>query len=149
MIGEWPFLISNRFSARSSNTPLTAPVPASALTVDGKPGIKASYSQLDMSNLNNPSTSKPVAERVEPTLDAAANGLPAEAAAVKPLAIRWDGMLTARETGDYNLGMAASGFFRMQLDDKNVTSSYGGSGKEAKIGRAHVEAGKPAKLHVE
>jgi len=39
-----------------------APVPASALTVDGKPGIKASYSQLDMSNLNNPSTSKPVAD---------------------------------------------------------------------------------------
>jgi beta-glucosidase len=125
------------------------PVPASALSVDGKPGIKASYAQLDLSNLNNPATQKPVAERVEPTIDAAANGLPAEAASVKPLAIRWDGMITAPETGEYNLGMVAAGFFRMQLDGKNVTSSYGGDGKTAKLGRVHLEAGKPAKLHAD
>ena len=37
---------------------------------------------------------------VEPTLDAAANGLPSEAKSVKPLAIRWDGTLTTKETGD-------------------------------------------------
>jgi beta-glucosidase len=37
----------------------------------------------------------------------------------------------------------------MQLDGKNVTSSYGGNGKDAKLGRVHLEAGKPAKLHVE
>lgn len=125
------------------------PVPASALTVDGKPGIKASYAKLDMSNLNNPSTAKPAAERVELTIDVAANGIPAEAQNVKPLAIRWDGELTATETGDYNLGMMASGFFRMRLDGKNVTSSFGGSANEAKVGRVHLEAGKPAQLHVE
>jgi beta-glucosidase len=125
------------------------PVPASALTVDGKPGIKASYSKLDMANLNNPAASKPVAERVEATIDASNSSLPAEAASVKPLAIRWEGMLTAPETGDYNLGMTAAGFFRMQLDGKNVTSSYGGDGKEAKLGRVHLEGGKPEKLLVE
>jgi beta-glucosidase len=125
------------------------PVPASALTVDGKPGIKASYSKLDMSNLNNPSTSKPVVERVEATIDVSAANLPAEAAAVKPLAIHWEGMLTAPETGDYNLGMAAAGYFRMNLDGKSVTSSYGGDGKDAKLGRVHLEAGKPAKLQVD
>jgi beta-glucosidase len=124
-------------------------VPASALTVDGKPGIKASYSKLDMSNPNNPSTGKPVAERVEATIDVSAANLPAEAATVKPLAIHWEGMLTAPETGDYNLGMAAAGFFRMHLDGKSVTSSYGGSGKDAKLGRVHLEAGKPAKLQVD
>jgi beta-glucosidase len=125
------------------------PVPASALTVDGKPGLKASYSKLDMANLNSPATSKPVAERVEPTIDVSAGSLPAEAAAVKPLAIHWEGMLTAPETGDYNLGMAASGFFRMKLDGKDVTSSYGGNGKEAKLGRVHMEAGKPEKLSID
>jgi len=124
-------------------------VPSSALTTDGQPGIKASYSKLDMSNLNNPSASKPVAERVEANIDASSSRLPAEAATLKPLAIRWDGMLTAPETGDYNLGLMASGFFRMQLDGNNVTSSYGGTGKEAKLGRVHLEGGKPAKLHVE
>ncbi len=125
------------------------PVPASALTVDGKPGIKASYAKLDMSNLNNPAAAKPVAVRVEATIDASASSLPAEAAAVKPLTIHWEGMLTAPNTGDYNLGMAAAGYFRMQLDGKDVTSSYGGDGKAAKLGRVHLEGGKPAKLQVD
>jgi len=126
-----------------------APVPASALTVDGKPGIEASYSLLDLSNLNNPSVSKPVAVRVERTLDAAANQIPADAATVHPLAVRWEGSLTAPESGDYNLGLMASGFFRIQLDGKNVTSSYGGHANEAKLGRVHLDAGKPVTLRVE
>ena len=125
------------------------PVPASALTTDGKPGIKASYSKLDMSNLNNPSNGKPVAERVEPTVDLTAGNVPSETATVKPLSVHWEGMLTAPETGDYNLGLAASGFFRMQLDGKSVTSSYGGNGKEAKLGRVHMEGGKPEKLAID
>jgi beta-glucosidase len=61
----------------------------------------------------------------------------------------WDTTLTASETGDYNLGLKADGFFRMQLDGKNVTSSYGGDPSEAKLGRVHLEAGKPSALHVE
>jgi beta-glucosidase len=125
------------------------PVPASALTVGGKPGIKASYSKLDMSDLNTPGATKSVAERVEPTLDAAANSIPSEAASTKPLALRWEGSLTAPQSGDYNLGLIANGFFRMQLDGKNVTSSYNGDGKDAKLGRVHLDAGKPVTLHVE
>ena len=38
------------------------PVPASALTVDGKPGIKASYAKLDMSTSTIPEAIKPVAD---------------------------------------------------------------------------------------
>ena len=124
------------------------PVPASALTVDGKPGIKASYSKLDLSDINSLGTGKPVAERVEATVDAAAHAIPAEAAATHPLAIRWEGALTAPETGDYNLGLMANGFFNIHLDGKSVTSSYGGDGKTAKLGRVHLEAGKPAVLHI-
>jgi beta-glucosidase len=126
-----------------------SPVPASALTVDGKPGIKASYARLDMSNVNDPEAIKPVAMRVESTLDAAANGLPADAASVHPISIRWEGSLTAQESGDYQLGLAANGFFRMKLEGKDVTSAYGGDPREAKLGRVHLEAGKPAALLVE
>jgi beta-glucosidase len=86
---------------------------------------------------------------MEPTLDASAQPLPPEVANVRPLAIRWEGELTAPETGDYNLGLKASGFFRIQLDGKSVTSSYGGDPNEAKLGRVLLEAGKPAALHVE
>ena len=125
------------------------PVPASALTVDGKPGINISYAKLDMTNINRPAATKPLAARTDPTLDAAAQPLPAEVANVRPLAIRWDGSITAPETGDYNLGLKASGFFRVQVDGKNVTSSYEGNPDEAKLGRVHLEGGKPAALHVE
>jgi beta-glucosidase len=125
------------------------PVPASALTVDGKPGTKVSYSKLDMTNINNPEAMKPLAQRTEPTLDASAQPLPTEVANVRPLAIRWEGELTAPETGDYNLGLKAAGFFRSQLDGKSVTSSYGGDPNEAKLGRVHLEAGKPAALRVD
>ncbi len=124
-------------------------VPASALTVDGKPGVKTSFSKLDLSNINNPAGAKPISERIDSNIDAAAMTIPAEAADVHPLAIHWDCRITAPETGDYNLGLKANGFFRIQLDGKNVTSSYNGDPNEAKLGRAHLEAGKPAQLRVE
>ncbi|MBV9612726.1 MAG: glycoside hydrolase family 3 C-terminal domain-containing protein [Acidobacteriaceae bacterium] len=125
------------------------PVPASALTTDGKPGLKVSYSKLDLTNLNRPEAMKPLAEGTQSTLDAAALPLPAAVVNVHPLAIHWDGSLTAPESGDYNLGLKANGYFRIRLDGKNVTSAYTSDANEAKLGRAHLEAGKPAVLHVE
>ena len=125
------------------------PVPGSALTVDGRPGIKAGYSRLDVSDVNHLKIMKPIMQRVYPTLDAAAEPLPREAADLHPLSISWDGSLSATETGDYNLGLKANGIFRVQLEGKDVTSSYGGDPNEAKLGRVHLEAGKPAALHVE
>ncbi len=101
-----------------------------------------------MTNINHPEQMQVLARRVEPNVNPGAPP-PSETAGVQPLAIRWTGMLTARETGDYNLGMKSTGYFRMQLDGKNVTSSYGGDGSEAKLGRVHLEAGKPAALTVE
>jgi beta-glucosidase len=125
------------------------PVHASVLTFDGKPGIRVSYSKLDISDINHPEAMKPLAERTEPTLNASAQPLPAEVANVRPLVIRWGGEITAPETGDYNLGLKANGFFRMQLDGKGVASAFGGNPNEAKLGRVHLEAGKPAALRVQ
>ena len=124
-------------------------VPASALTSNGKPGVHVGYSKLDMSNVNDVTGTKPITERTDATIDVAAQPLPASVAEIRPLSIQWDGMLTATETGDYNLGLKANGFFRVKVDGKNVTSSYTGDANEAKLGRVHLEAGKPAMLHVE
>jgi beta-glucosidase len=125
------------------------PVPASALTFDGKPGIQQSFAKLDMSNINNPEAMKPVATRIESTLDAGAQPFPPEAASVHPLVIRYEGSITAPETGDYNLGMKASGFFRVQVNGKSVTSSFGGDPYDPRLGSVHLEAGKPALLKVD
>jgi beta-glucosidase len=124
------------------------PVPASALTIDGKPGVKASYAKLDMSNMNSPAMPNALAVRVEPAIDAASVQLPPEVTGVKPLAIRYEAMLTATESGDYNLGLAADGFFRMKLDGKDVTSAWDSTNVVPKLGRVHLEAGKPAALEV-
>ena len=124
-------------------------VPASALSVNGKPGIKVSYSRLDMSNINDLAATKALAEGVALTADLSAQPIPAAAADVHPLAIHMDGNLTASETGDYNLGLVSNGFFRITLDGKPVTSAYGGDGQQAKLGRVHLEAGHPGSLHVE
>ncbi len=124
------------------------PVPTSAFTTDGKPGVKVSYSKLDMTNMNGPTTPAPIVSGVEPNIDAAETPLPPEVANVKPLSIRYEASLTAPDTGDYNLGLQASGFFRVQLDGKDVTSAWN-SDNDIKLGRVHLEAGKPAQLMVE
>ena len=126
-----------------------SPAPASAFTTDGKPGIKASYAKLDMNNMNTPGTPTALATRMEPSIDAAAAPIPAEVAGIHPLVIRWDGEITAPETGEYNMGMAADGFFRIKVEGKDVTSAWDSNGIESKIGRVHLEGGKPAKIHVE
>ena len=125
------------------------PVPASALTADAKPGLKVSYSKLDMTNINKVEGEKVLANRVATTLDAAAQPLPSEVVNVRPLAIQWDGFLTAPETGDYFLGLRANGIFRVRLNGIDVTSSYGGDPTEAKLGRVHLQAAQRAALHVE
>ena len=125
------------------------PVPASALAIDGKAGIKASFSKFDMSNINNPEALKPVATITVPVLLTGSAQVPAEAASIRPLVIRYDTTITAPETGDYDLGLKAAGFFRMRLDGKSVTSAYDNNPSEGRMGRVHLEAGKPAQLHID
>jgi len=125
------------------------PVPAGLLTTDGKPGVKAVYATMDMTNMNRPVISAPAATRIEPTIDAAAESLPAATAGLKPLVIHWEATLTPPDSGDYNIGLLAGGFFRLRLDGKDVTSAWNADGVEAKLGRVHLEAGKPAQLQVD
>ncbi len=125
------------------------PVPASALSVNGAPGIKLSYSKLDMSDINKQVGTTSLAESTVLTVDAAGQPVPAAARGVHPLSMQWDGDLTAQDSGDYNLGLRGNGAFSIKLDGKPVTSAYGGDPKEAKVGRVHLVSGKAAHLHIE
>lgn len=125
-------------------------VPATLLTSDGKPGVKASYSKLDIAAMGNPGAQpKILATRVEPTIDAAATPLPPEVASVKPLSIHWETTLTPKETGDYNFGLRGNGIFRVQIDGKDVTSAWNADAADPKLGRVHLEARKPVQVKVE
>ena len=126
-------------------------VPASALTIDGKPGVKASYSKFDMteSAAKPPAPPAPLATRVEQGIDFASAALPVEIAAVHPLTVHWEASLTAPESGEYNIGLQADGRYHVQLNGKGVAFTWGSDSVQTKLGRVHLEAGKPAKLEVE
>ena len=127
-----------------------SPVPPGLLTTDGKAGVKASYSKFDMSLMDNPGAEpKALATRVEPSIDAAAQGLPDEVRNQKPVAIRWETTLTPTDTGDFNLGLQGNGFFQVKLDGKVLTSAWNADENEAKLGRVHLEAGKPVLIRVD
>ena len=127
-----------------------SPVPAELLTTNGKPGVMASYSTMPPIGLSPDAAKPPVlATRVERGIDAAAQPLPSEAADVKPLGIHWEATLTPKESGEYNLGLKANGFFRVKLDGNDVASAWNSHGAEVKTGRVELKAGKAYKLDVE
>jgi beta-glucosidase len=124
------------------------PVPAALLTTQGKPGVKATYSHLDMDFGGSDNPPAPLAARIEPEMKLPGASLPVEVAGVKSLSVRWEATLTPQETGDYNLGMKADGSFHVLLDGKKLAEAWDTSGVETKFGRVHLEAGKPAQLVV-
>jgi beta-glucosidase len=119
-----------------------SPVPTAVLTTDGKPGAKASYSKLGMAN----SQPAPLATRIEPVIDFSAAPLPAEVAGVTPIAVRWEAALTPQESGEYNLGVQGTGFFRLTLDGKEVSHANHDGGVEPKLSRVNLEKGKAYQL---
>ncbi len=126
-----------------------SPVPAELLTTDGQPGVKASYMKFNMQAMANPNVKPEIlASRVEPNIDFSASALPAEAANVKPLAVRWEATLTPKETGDYNLGVECEGGTRLMIDGKQVAQGFSMGAVDTHFGRVHLEAGKPYKLEV-
>jgi beta-glucosidase len=142
--GQIEYQVGTQFLSHDAD-----PVPASLLSHDGKPGLTASFSKLDMSNINKVEATSSLAERIDATIDAGAQPLPPAVANIHPLSIHWDGVLTATETGDYNLGLQSRGFSRVELNGKSVTSSSGSDDGDTKLGRVHLVAGQPNKLHVE
>jgi len=119
------------------------PVPAELVTVDGKPGVKASYySMNDMLSLLNPANLvTPLATRTEAGVGLETGPLPAETAGKSLVVIRWQGTFTPNESGEFNFGMQGDGFLRVSLDGKIVAMSFHTNGVETKTGRAVFEAG--------
>jgi beta-glucosidase len=130
----------------------TQPVPNALLTTDGKPGAKVTYLKHDIVSeeiTTSNETLTPIATRIEPGIDIAAQSLPASASSVQPLAIRWEATLTPKQSGDYILGVQTDAYIRLSLDGKPVVRSGYPHGVEDLTGHAHLEAGHPYKVQVE
>ena len=61
-----------------------------------------------------------------------------------PAAMLKSGFLTAPETGDYRIGITASGTARISVGGQLIALTYGGTS----VGRVHLEKSVPAKLEV-
>ena len=127
------------------------PVPNSLLTIDGKPGAQESFSSKNIVGFTNELSKNTgvLASRIEPGIDLGADPLPAEAANLTPLTVRWDTTLTPDETSDYNLGIETDGFFRLYLDGKIVTVANYPHGVETRTGQVHLEKGQAYQVVVE
>jgi beta-glucosidase len=129
-----------------------SPVPNNCLTTpDGKPGLKAEYSEGALGRGNfggggaNPPANLPViATRIEPNIDLTGNNLPSEVAN-RPVSVHYTGFLTAPDTGDYFIGIHGSGFPRITIDGNPVMMQ---NGPDARIGRVHLEKGHKAELSI-
>ncbi|MGO9436465.1 MAG: glycoside hydrolase family 3 C-terminal domain-containing protein [Terracidiphilus sp.] len=122
------------------------PVPDSILTTpDGKPGLKAEYSE----SVGRPSaqSSAPVlASRTETNVNLMASNLPSEVAGKKSVGVRWSGFITSTETGDYLVGVRGVGFGRLSVDGRQVAMLVARDGVDAAVGRVHLEKGQKTEL---
>jgi beta-glucosidase len=130
----------------------TTPVPNALLSTDGKPGAKATYYSHDLVGEEITASARndaPIVTRVEPGINIEAQPLPAEAASVNPLVIRWEANLTPKESGDYLLGVQTDAYIRLTMDGKPVVRSGYPHGVEDLTGQVHLEAGHAYKVMVQ
>jgi len=127
------------------------PVPDGVLMLNGKPGVKATYLNENIVSFASAQTyaTQGLATRIEPRIDIGAQAVPEAASNVDPLTVKWESTLTAKETGDYNLGVETDGFFRVFLNDRPVVMANYPHGVETITGKVHLEAGKAYPLQVE
>jgi beta-glucosidase len=125
------------------------PIPADLLSTDGKPGLKATYTRLDMDWGIGGKPPEVLASRIEPKIDVDDVALPREVLGIRPLRIRWESTLTPRESGDFHIGLQAIGYFRLSIDGVEVATDYDTNDVETKLVEVHLEAGKPVKLIAE
>ena len=118
-------------------------------TPDGKPGLKAEYSEGFRRGQPAPAAeTKPLVTRTEANVNLSAGSLPPKINGKKSFGVEWTGFLTPDETGDYLVGVRAQGFARVSVDDKQVARAFSGSEVTADSGRVHLEKGKKVAIKI-
>ena len=121
------------------------PVPDTALTTpDGKPGLKAEYSESKDSPgaQSNPT----LTTRTETNVNLSESNLPTEVTGKKTISVQWTGSITPADTGDYLVGVRGIGFGRLSIDGKQVATLVAYDEVEAATGRVHLVKGQKTEL---
>ncbi len=113
---------------------------------DGKPGLRAKYSDWTGVQMGPGASPKPIMTRIEPNIDLNENNLPSELAGKNSVGVQWTGFLTPPATGDYLLGIRANGFSRVTVDGKAIAMQFRSEKVEPSLGRVHLEKGQKVAL---
>jgi beta-glucosidase len=84
--------------------------------------------------------------RIEPVVDLKESNLPQQARGKSALSVHWSGFIQPSQTGDYLIGIKASGSASVTVADRQLVQMYSSG---ASLGRVHLERGRPLKLEVE
>lgn len=129
-----------------------SPVPDALLTTpDGKPGLKADYTEG--MRRGQPTSGPPpaqLASRTEANVKLTESELPKEVAGKNTFGAQWSGFLTPSESGDFLLGIRCAGFGRLTVDGKQVAAAIGGGtrGLVSGAGRVHLEKGRKVAIEI-
>jgi len=123
-------------------------VPASALTTpEGQPGLTVQFSMGDVFR----GKGAVLATRQVSGVDLKAEDIPQVASGKYPLSVKWNGFLTASETGDYSIGVRTKGgFAAVMVDGKPLAMEWGEDSQSSheKTGHIHLEQGREAAVEV-
>lgn len=121
-----------------------APVPASALQFEGKPGLRAEY----FSNRNLAGT--PVVVRTDPQIQFDwSDHSPAPGLSPSDYSVRWTGTLVAPVSGKYKFILTADDGCRLYLDGQLRIDHWVDSAANPQTAELELAAGQPHQLRVE
>lgn len=118
------------------------PIPDSAFTtLDGKPGLKAAYSQFHGLSLEPGAKPNAILTRDEPNVDLSKSTLPAEIIGKKMIGIEWSGYLTPTRSGAYLIGVRANGFASVTVNHRTIAQEFGSTGPTTTLGYTRLQKG--------
>ena len=119
-------------------------VPSSALSVDGKPGLKAEYFN------NQELRGEPATVRTDERIDFNWGRFkPTPQLNENAFSVRWTGKLTPVEAGTYTLGFTADDGARLYLDGKLLVDAWAGNPTRTVTKEIVLEAGRSYDLRME
>ena len=128
--------------------PPAATIPASALrTPQGEPGLQLEYFQgMKLETPASRTVDGPVDHDWPP---APLGSVPPGLQGLNQFSARWQGSLTAPETGEYEIGLEGDDGFRLWLDDKLVVEDWKNGPPRFQSARVKLKAGQSVRLRID
>ncbi|WP_372650309.1 glycoside hydrolase family 3 C-terminal domain-containing protein [Draconibacterium sp.] len=118
-------------------------IPAGFLSFNGKQGLQASYFN------NHDFSGNALETRVEKGVNTNWNANPVKGLNLREFAVQYDGTIKVAVSGEYELGVHASGGFQFSVDGKVVIDNFEAPKRRLLLQSVYLEKGKEYAIHIE